>query len=282
MFKINLKQINDSYVDEIPQFTGGEKDKRPLRGEHLFKNPFSNIFLLARKCSGKTSTIFKIIKERITRETKIYLFCSTLYKDNSWIQIRKYLEMKKIEVVCFTSIKEGGMDQLKNIVDTLEMEAKVAEEERLNPTHKKPYKNILLLDESDEEEVKPYKSKYKSPQILFVFDDLSTELQSPSLVSLMKKNRHFLCECIVSSQWITDLTPASRRQLDYILLYGGSSPEKLASIYKEADIWTTYDVFERIYQFATEKPYSFLYIDTRFHTFRRNFNTEININDIEK
>lgn len=274
---IKLHRINDTVVGAIPQFTGGELDKRPLKGKHLFQNPYSNVFLLARKCSGKTSTIFEIIKGRITRETKVIIFCSTVYKDNSYIQIRKYLEMKHIELECYASIKEDGEDHLQRIVDELEVKAEEAEKERNAPKQVK--QNILNCDDDceEEEDEKPYKSKHKSPELLFIFDDLSTELQSKSLVTLLKKNRHFFCECILSSQWLCDLSPAARRQIDYFLVFGGQSPEKLLSIFKDADISIPFDTFDDIYHYATEKQYSFLYIDTRLNMFRRNFNLQIKI-----
>ena len=58
-----------------------------------------NIFLCARKKSGKTSALFKIMKECVVNKTIIIVFCSTAsYKDKNWIQIRKYFEKKNMDV----------------------------------------------------------------------------------------------------------------------------------------------------------------------------------------
>ena len=277
MSRIKLHKLNDTEVKEIPNFSGGEKDAREVKGKNVFQNPFCNVFLCAKKASGKSTVIFKIIKECTTRETRCFLFCSTIYKDDSWIQIRKYLDLKKIEYECFTSIVEEGVDQLKKIMDQLDYESKEAE---LNKDVPKPKKNkILLCDcDSDDEEVK-FKSKYKSPQNMFIFDDLSSQLQSESICALVKKNRHYKSCCLFSSQWVTDLKPSARLQIDYCLLFRAINQDKLKSIYKELDVSIPFETFIKIYEFATEKPYSFLYIDTNNGTFRRNFNLSIDVED---
>jgi hypothetical protein len=55
--------------------------------------------------------------------------------------------------------------------------------------------------------------------------------------------------------------------------------DKLQHIYKMADISISYDLFVKIYHKATEKPYSFLYIDTQKEEFRRNFNCKLDIKE---
>ena len=53
--------------------------------------------------------------------------------------------------------------------------------------------DCLTMDtDPDPKQKKPRKPKFKAPRIVFVFDDLSGELQNPSLVQLMKKNRNLL------------------------------------------------------------------------------------------
>jgi hypothetical protein len=51
---------------------------------------------------------------------------------------------------------------------------------------------------------KPRRPKEKASKIIFVFDDLSGELQTPSLTQLMKKNRWFRSKVIISSQYMLD------------------------------------------------------------------------------
>jgi hypothetical protein len=108
---------------------------------------------------------------------------------------------------------------------------------------------------------------------MIIFDDLSSELKSRSLLSLMKFNRHFKSKLIISSQWIHDLLPESRKQIDLFLIFKGFE-EKIALIYKDCDSGVPFETFYLIYKRSTLKPYSFMYIDTRSDAFRCNFSKQ--------
>src|SRR4051812_31180254 len=74
---------------------------------------------------------------------------------------------------------------------------------------------------------KPKPQKHVAPDIIFVLDDLSTELRYKSVATLLKSNRHYRCKVILSSQYLHDLEPQSIAQLDYMLLFGGQTLDKL-------------------------------------------------------
>ena len=90
---ISLKQINNQYVRPIA--IPSQLDKRPIKGYDICEEIYANIFLCAKKKSGKTSALFKIMKECTDKRTIIIVFCSTCYKDENWIEIRKYFEKKR-------------------------------------------------------------------------------------------------------------------------------------------------------------------------------------------
>jgi hypothetical protein len=274
---LRLHKLNNDEIGVIPDLIGSGQDDRKVKGGHIL-DIFHNVFLCARKKSGKTSCIYKILKECAGKDTIVVLFVSTLYKDVGWQNIRKYLDMKHIDHVDYTSIKdEHGVDQLDAIIKDLEHDAEEEEKNKDKPKEKK--KQSMLLcdgDECDDEHVKR-KSKYRCPEFIFVFDDISNELKSKSLISLLKRNRHFKCSILLSSQYPLDLDPQSRKQIDTWLVFKGQPLAKLETIYKDADISIPFDEFAKIYKVATEKPYSFLNINTRNETFKRNFNTEIKI-----
>lgn len=277
---LTLKQINDKKVQKIyiP-----EEDTRPIKGSAVCPEVYSNIFLCAKKKSGKTSAIFMLLKECTNRNTVIIVFCSTAFKDANWIQIRKYFEKKGNDIRVFTSIYEDGEDQLKNLIDELNIEAreKENEEEKEDECEADRCDAILaqlgkpLKEEDDEEKPKkPRKSKYQAPEYIIVFDDLSTELKSQSLLSLMKKNRHFKTKLIISSQWVHDLLPESRKQLDLWMIFKGFPEKKLMEVYRDCDSSLPFETFYKIYQKATKHPFSFLFIDTRSDSYRRNFDQQ--------
>src|SRR4051812_13413364 len=58
----------------------------------------------------------KLIKDCIIKSTGIYLFCSTLFKDEAWQAIRKKIEKLGNELHLFTSIYEDGQDQLDLLI----------------------------------------------------------------------------------------------------------------------------------------------------------------------
>ena len=278
--KIHLSKINNQIVKPVPLIGGG--DDRPIRGADLFSEIYCNIFICAKKKSGKTSTIFKIIKECADKNTKIVAFVSTLNKDPIYKTLQYYCDKKNITFEGFTSLYEDGQDVLSAIIKQLEEEEYEDEDESSDdvPIHR--HIGARFHDDIDDEQrkkMKPRKPKYRSPEYIFLFDDLSTELKSRSLVSLLKKNRHFRCKCIISSQYLNDLLPESRKQMDYTLLFKGLPDHKLQEVYRDSDISIDFPMFEKVYKFATQKLYSFLYIDIRNDKFRINFNTEIVIDD---
>lgn len=282
-------KINDVQVKKVPLLT--KEDDRPVKGSDLFEEIYSNIFLCAKKKSGKTSTTYKMIKECCGRDTKIIAFVSTLYKDANWKTIRKYCEMKKIDFEGHTSINEDGVDMLDELVQRLQEEAQDEEEEKKLDSRVSALEKMIGLgsrgpskcpvqvdgDESDDEERPKKKEKFRAPEYIIILDDLSNELKSRSLVTLLKKNRHFKAKIIISSQYLNDLLPESRKQLDYFLIYRGQPKKKLDEIYRDADVSVDAEEFYDIYKFATEKEFSFLYIDTKTSQFRRNFNYGIEV-----
>lgn len=290
---ISLKQINKKVVKAIPI---PNEDTRPIKGYDICPEVYANIFLCAKKKSGKTSALFKILKECADKKTVVIVFCSTVYKDKNWIQIRKYFERKGRDIRIFTSLKEDGEDQLNKLIEDLNEEARIndeeAEDEDEEPDPETRCDNILdrlaemqpqiKCDEVDEEEKaskrKPRKSKYLAPEYIIVFDDLSSELKSKSLFTLMKKNRHYKAKLIISSQWLHDLLPESRKQLDLFLIFKGFPKEKLEKMYSDCDSGIPFDLFYEIYKKATKVKHSFMYVDTTSDTFRCNFNHQFIIN----
>ena len=178
---------------------------------------------------------------------------------------------KGFEFHGYTSLKDGE-DVLESLITSLQEEP-VEEEEK----DELKQKNVLLVSDDDDEvgDKKP-RSKYRASEYIFVFDDLSTELKSKSLVALTKKNRHYKSKCIISSQYLNDILPEMRLQMDYWLVFAGQNDAKLEEIYRNADLSITFEQFKRIYAIATDERYSFLYI-SRDGEFRKNFSHKIEL-----
>ena len=260
-----VKKLNNEVVTVIPSKV--PKDLRPVKGFKLFPEMNANIFVCAKKKSGKTVTIWHTLRKCCGKDTKIIVFCSTLHKDATWISIQEWAEKKGLVFIGHESIKdEDGVDQLELLIKDLQAKVEGDEPEE---------KSILDSDSEDEEPKK--KEKYQAPEYIFILDDLSTELKSNSIPRLLKVNRHFKSKTIISSQWLNDLHPMSRKQQDYFILFRGHPQKKLEEIHRDASISIPLEEFWKVYKFATEMPFSFLYVDCTTGEFRRNFNELIEL-----
>jgi len=271
---IRVKQINNAYVHPVKLQTGEGEDDREVKGKHLFPEIYANILIVAKKKSGKSCVIGKIVKDCCTKETTVIVFCSTVQKDTVHLSIKQYCKRAGIPYVAYTSMKKEDVDVLDVLIKKLQEEAKQQESESEEDDEIQKGKGMILFDESDEsddEEIKPRKSKYKAPEYILIFDDISAELKSKVLTKLCKMNRHFRLKIVISTQYIHDVLPETIRQMDYCLVFKGESEDKLQKIHKDLDLSIDFEKFVKIYHNATKEKFSFLYIDARSEVFRRNF-----------
>lgn len=269
---IKTRKINNVVVNPIKL---NKIDTHKIKGHKLFEEIYSNIFLCAKKKSGKTNVINKIINECKGRDSKITIFCSTVNKDNNWRHIVKTLKKKGFTVVTFTSMKEDKEDLLAQLIEMLQNEyPEDSDEEMEEEEQEKPKKiKYITCDENYEMEItKKRKEKFICPEHIIIFDDISNELKNPNIIKLLKTNRHYKMKVIISSQYLHDLLPESRAQLDYCILFKGQPDKKLEIIHKDLDLSIDIDEFLELYEKATKNKFNFLYIDVNNEQFRKNFN----------
>ena len=94
------------------------------------------------------------------------------------------------------------------------------------------------------------------------------------MVKIIEENRHYKSKLIISSQWIHDLLPESRKQLDLFIIFKGFSEKKIYELYKDCDSSIPFETFYKMYQQATQQPHSFFYVDSRSDTCRCNFDKQ--------
>lgn len=291
--KFEFKQINKI---EVKPVVSKDFSKRKVKGKAYYAEPFANIALIARKKSGKSTVIYETVENCASTKTVVYIFASTVEKDDTYKELLKMLDEREITYHTFMSIKEDGVDQLKGIIDELKKTNGAIPEMEGSDDDGEPKPDGCLTGENGllpivcsaeervvqkKKEVKKKDAKKKAtklyPKYMFIFDDLSTELKNKYVDFLLKMNRHIQAKVLISTQWLNDLLPSSRRQMDYYILFKGLTPEKLEAVYKDADLHVDYETFVEVYEAATVKKYSFLYIDVGGATFRQNFNTEITL-----
>jgi len=264
---ITIRKVNNEVVRPIP-LEQVPPDK--IKGYELFDKVFANIFLLAKKRSGKTSTIFKILKSCVGKQSTLFIFASTIHIDDNWKHILQWLDSKGIEYLTFTSIKEGKTNHLDDILKTLQVESN--DEEPQEETEEDLLMRKMKGESKSDKPRKPRKPKKMAAEYFFIFDDLGVSLRSPSINNLLKTHRHYKSKVIISSQYLNDLLPEARLQLDYVLVFGGNSEDKLKALHKDIDLSIPFETFMVLYTDATSEKYNFLYLDARNETFRKNFN----------
>ncbi len=126
--------------------------------------------------------------------------------------------------------------------------------------------------------------KIKEPQFIyckhiFIIDDATSFLRDAnikkSLIRLWTTNRHIKSCIIWSVHYLKKLDPCIRANSDIIILFGWIGKLKLMEIYDDSNIHVSFDKFLEIYNFATNDPYNFLYINLNTLEFRKNFNEQI-------
>jgi hypothetical protein len=135
----------------------------------------------------------------------------------------------------------------------------------------------LLFNDVEEKKEKKPKKKLKAPKYFIIFDDISNELKAKKDVqTLLKHMRHFKSKVIISSQFINDLDPASRVQIDFWLIFKGFSEERVEQVYPQLDLSDIdFEKFYKIYKDVTSEPHNFLYINRDKNEIRKNFNKQI-------
>jgi len=205
---IRIKKINKHIVKpiDVPKV-----EPERIKGFDLIPKLYCAMFICAKKESGKTNAIFKILKECTGKNTTLYIVSSTVFNDDNWREIVKYFEKKGINLIVSTSLDEA------NIPEKVEELKKIAQEEIEKEKETKDDKSSPIADVmfgKPEEDKKPKKEKKIAPEYIFVFDDMSTELRNNNIGTLIKKHRHFKTKVICSSQYVNDLAPDSRKNLD--------------------------------------------------------------------
>lgn len=74
-------------------------------------------------------------------------------------------------------------------------------------------------------------SNFEYAENIFIFDDISSQLKLPEIDFLVKKNRHLKSKVFISTQYVVDLDPGARMQMDYCLAFKGLSIANLRNLY---------------------------------------------------
>src|SRR5699024_2215960 len=89
---------------------------------------FANIFIVAKKNSGKTNLINTLLKHFVTKKTELIIFASTVEIDPTWKAIVKQFEKLGNNVITYQSLEEDGIKQVGELTRFLQENAGIEEE----------------------------------------------------------------------------------------------------------------------------------------------------------
>ena len=269
-----IKETKLNNVSVKPIVDCNPTDITKIKGYKLIPLNYWTLFICSKKKSGKTSLINEILRKCTDKRTVMWIFCSTYKIDTSWIEIIKMVGERGNQVNLFDTIQEGKENVLDTILDGLSEEIDEPKVDDLPPPDKPVFD---IFKGKGMKEKKEYKPKKTSPKNLFIFDDISSQLKSPSVARLLKQHRHSGSSVIISSQYLHDIRPESTLQIDLFFAFRSFSQEKLEYIHKVLDLSIEFEKFWEIYKYATEQMFNFLYMNVRTEEFRQNFNKQLEL-----
>jgi len=282
MSATNIKtQIVSTSKIEVPAPTQSAKK---VKGADWFPLLYAIIYVLAKKNSGKTVLIMNILKHCANKNTKFIFISSTVNKDDTWKSIVDYWENEGNEVLTYTDIYDGDVSVIGEFME--ENRHDDDEEEKLPPPP--PQKGGLKFMPAVMPIIQPKtigmgekkrKPKVLAPEYIVVFDDLGKAMRDKTVEQFLKSHRHYKTKVILSGQDLKDLSPPQLKQLDYVCVFGGIPEVQLKLLRENLYLDLTEEDFEKLYHYATEKKYNFLYISARDNQFRKNFNTRLTLEE---
>lgn len=268
--------MDEIIVRKIPRSEGGgvvraidNPDVKTMSNGKIFSTKFSNTALIARKASGKTSTIYWMLKKLCNKHTIVILICPSHNGDFAYQTIKEYLDDKDIPYFAYYN-----MNDIDN-GDSSDEDNDEAQFTRGKSTAPKMTVIDALARHLRKKSTQWDNDKRTKTNYVIIIDDQGSETRNYQLANIMRRNRHCRANVILSVQNPTDILPSAICQLDNCLISRGTTPEKLEHIYKLLDLPIEYDKFARIYDTATAIPYKFLNIDVRKNKYRQSFENEI-------
>jgi Cdc6-like AAA superfamily ATPase len=287
--KINNQEVIPIIVDEMKPYE--------IKGYDVIPMLYSNIFIVGMRGSGKTTSLFHIMKECIGKDTVVIVFSHTHNNDSTWIEIKKWLEQHNITSAFYDSIMdEDKQSRIQILLSVLKKQAaeheamvKAKEEQKKKNQKITSERCRMRLTDANNDIIEEEMEKIQKPAInackyMLIFDDISSELRKgktgDSIAELLKEHRHYKSKVIVSTQDTVDLAPGTKNQASIWLVYKGFGFERFKDhIYSFLNMRIPVEELYKIYIDVTKEQGSFLFINKINGELRRNFNEKIILNN---
>lgn len=300
---MKIEFINNVKIKPVITNQDGWNSKT-VRGYDYYTNPYSNVCLLARKNSGKSTVIYRALEQCVAKGTNVFIFSPTVHMDATYKKMIAMLKKKKCNVIAKEHFIENGVDLIQEILAVINNK----EDEEMDEKTELPTPPLLNFGDPRFQEVnrcsngectlvprsikkekkvkkKSQRGKLITPESIFVFDDLSSVLRHKSISQLMTKNRHYKLKTFLACHSVNNLDKMALSCIDVFHVFANVSNEKIEELREKVNITFKNDSkkkdskLQQIYDMATAGRYNFLYIDRINDCYRRNFNERILIEE---
>ena len=183
--------------------------------------------------------------------------------DQTWSPVKKYIEDHNLcgdEEKCL--FDHYDPEELENIIDT---QRRVVEYMK-SKKKKKLYQILILVDD--------------------FADDPSFSRNSKLLHSLFTRGRHSMISTIVATQKFVAIHPIIRTNATELYVYRLRNQKDLDAFLEELSALYDKKTLLKLYQYATDAPFSFLYVrlnaQNRNDMFYMNLNKKLSVESIEE
>lgn len=260
---------------------GHPKVGHPILPQHEF-----SMLIVAPKGSGKTNFICNLILNHYRKYFhQIYVCSPTIDNDEKWdvvkdtphvlLQNRKLENIlnghgpkeKKLRKVVFEDEKQMQKEDQKNKV---KFDGKIPEENFFSDMSMIP--SIIQKQQDIIERIRNEgygdKSKFLADRNLIILDDQAGmfkagNTQNP-MVNFVIKHRHSSSSLIIVTQAYKAIPRTIRSNCNALVLFEIPNLVERKSIYEENPEGLKEDQWMDVYEYATEKPFSFLYSNNKF------------------
>ena len=293
MSGLQLSKLNDIKIEPVIDQT--KRDPSKIVGYQYFNEPYSNVCLVARKQSGKTTTIYRALEKCATKGMNIMIFASSVNNDATFKKMKKMLKEKKCNVKTYTHfITDSGVNLIEEFLKIQsDGDGKTGKKEESADEIPKSFINFgqydhLIAGYAGQDTTIPVVKKKKkkkpeenpnkkiAPETIIVIDDMSTACRHPSISRLLTKNRHYRLKIFLSCHSVVNLDPMGLRMIDVFMLFPNLSEERIIEVADKVGISFKTDTKKHkklydLYCDATRERFNFLYVDRTNCTYRRNF-----------
>ena len=250
-------------VPEIKPIQTIEYESKQSKYEQCGKLPIRSI-ILGPSGSGKTILLVNMILDIYKKcFNRVYVFSPSIRVDTTWGPVKQFIAQHELcgenETCLFDHYDP---EELNHIIES---QRKVTEFMKAQG-RKKLYQILIIVDD--------------------FADDPTFSRNSKLLHSLFTRGRHSMISTIVATQKFSAIHPIIRTNATELFVYRLRNYKDLESFIEELSALYDKKTLLKLYEHATDAPYSFLYVKltakTRDNMFFMNLNKRLTVDNLEQ